>query len=114
MRLTKRNQDGTYSVADWIKNENSHEFKDMLIQRLGMFDDFEESYVKNMVDTETEKQRSYSKGFQAGRESFENELRNARESLKFTDKGDSLYDLGVSAGRSCLQSELRELLGLGD
>lgn len=106
MRLTKRLEDGSYQVADWVQNENSYTFKNELIQRMGMFDDYEEMYIKNMVDYDHEKRLAYLEGVQRGRQEMRGEPKR--------EMPDSSYQIGVIDGRQRLQAELRELLGLGD
>ena len=41
-RLTKTYSDGSYGVADDITNENSMDFKQQLLDRLGSFEDLKE------------------------------------------------------------------------
>lgn len=115
MRFTKKLENGSYQVADWVQNENSPEFKNDIIQRLGMFDDYEEMYIKNMVDHDHEKKLAFQEGFQLGCQEMKMVLSGPIPIMQ--EDTPRFYNCGLFDGSEQIKSEfreLRELFGLSE
>lgn len=76
MRMTKKYEDGSYGLADWVINENSYEFKNSIIQRLGKFEDHEENFCIDLRQQHSRERALYNSGRRDGRNEIRNEIKS--------------------------------------